>query len=154
MARDLGSELKQYMINLLNSIEKEVEKRFEKWAKERVGFLAMLCYAQKDAAEEQAKVLKEQEEEKRRSFERALFVLEILTIGATSWLGATLEMKLGPKLFREYGENIGPVLLPKRLVPPDEYRSKIFGDMGKDLADMVFKLAGQQFSPAPYTEAN
>ncbi len=159
MAGDLGAELKQYTINILNSLGSEVDKQFEKWARPEIGFLAQLCRAQQAAVKEQAEVLNELAEDQRRSYERSLFVLEILTIPATSWLLATLELKVGKKIFYEYEgamvqvHDIPWVALPKTRVW-NEYNSKIFGDMGKEIADSLSKLAGEKFLANDHEDVN
>ena len=98
----LGSELKTYTINLLNSIGKDVDRQIDKWSKPHVGFLSMLCAAYQRAVDNQTETFKESDEERRRSFERAIFSLELLSLGAFAWLGASLELKVGPRIFYEY----------------------------------------------------
>lgn len=150
-------ELKQYTINLLNNIEKEVTAQFDKWVKPKVGFVDLLCTAFGDAANDQVAVLKDEQEEKRRAFERALFILNLCAIGATNWLGAAMELKLGPKIFFEYEANLGAVLMPKFMLKKihNEFKGKIFGDMSKDLASLAVDLAGEHFNPSDgYREPN
>ena len=58
-----------------------------------MGFSALLCLAQQQAIDRQSEILKQDEEERRRSYERSMFVFSLISIGATAWLGAALELK-------------------------------------------------------------
>src|SRR5439155_26302431 len=126
----LAAKLTQYTINLLNLIGKEVDEQIGLWNKPKIGFLDQYVTAHAHAVKSQADVLKNYEEEERRAVERALFVMELLTIPAISWFGAALEPKVGPKLFFEYkdGLKVPDKYIRKRV--HDEFQSKILGDAG------------------------
>jgi hypothetical protein len=149
-------DLKQYAINLLDSVGDEIDQQFDKWAKPHVGFLDSLCAAHGDAADDQVGYLKEDAEDKRRAFERAMFVLSLLQLGATDWLGAAIELRLAPKLVQEY-EKI-PIKLPERWITDMRERGtlkraqtdiqrKVFGDFSNDMTDLVYSFASQKLVP-------
>jgi hypothetical protein len=147
MGRDLGSELKQYTVNLLFLIGKEVDGQFGKWNKPVVGFLAKYVAAHDKAAENQSETLKEYDEEVRRTLERTMFIIEILSVPAVAWLGAALELRVGPNLFYSYEDGFkvqGQKYFFKKI--HDEFKSKIFGDASKDIADTLFKLTNEKLN--------
>jgi hypothetical protein len=145
MARNLNVELKQYTFNLLMLIGKEVDEQFTKWNQPNLGFLAKYVEAHSRAAKQQEETLKDYEEEKRRTMERTLFMIEVLSVPAVSWLGAALELRVGPKLFYEYKDGF-TVETRKYFYKKvhDEFKSKVFGDAGKDLAGTVLKLTSDK----------
>ncbi|HLK65917.1 MAG TPA: hypothetical protein VKU19_20925 [Bryobacteraceae bacterium] len=155
MGRSLPTELKQYTFNLLMLIGKEVEAQFAKWNKPQIGFLAKYVAANDRAAKNQTETLKDYDEEKKRTMERTLFMIEVLSVPAVAWLGAALELRVGPKLFYEYKDGFslpGKAYLYKKV--HDEFQSKVFGDAGKDLTDTVFKLANEKINSVDQPEVN
>ncbi len=149
-ARILEDELSQYTINTLNNLIREIDAQFGKWSQERVGFLALLCLAQQQAIDRQSEILRQDEEERRRSYERSMFVFSLISIGATAWLGAALELKLGPKLFSEYEQ--AAVILPRAWLKkvPNEFANRVFGDTGHALADKFLESVGERVQPPAY----
>jgi hypothetical protein len=137
-------ELTQYLINLLNLIGKEVDQQFAKWSGLYTGFLDGYVAAHARAANSQEKVLAKYKEEQRRSMERSLFLMEILSIPAVSWLGAALEMRVGKRIFREYEDGVNLCGRYFYKVAHDEFKSKVFGDSIKDFANIITKLTGEK----------
>jgi len=79
--------------------------------------------------------------------ERALFLIEVMSVPAISWLGATLELRVGAKLFQEYEDGFEAETRKYFYHKVhDEFQSKIFGDAGKDLASTLFKLASENIA--------
>ena len=133
MARDIGAELKQYMINLFNSIGKEVDSQFGKWNKPNIGFLAQLCAAHDQAMQSQLNVLKAEADELQRTMDRMLFAMQLLSIGAISWIGAALEYRIGPKFFYTYEVLEDGTDIPWLIQKPKEFEAKLIGDLGQGL---------------------
>jgi hypothetical protein len=152
--RILEDELKQYAINTLNFLADEVDLQFGKWSTDRTGFLPLLCDAHQQAVDKQVAILREDAEERRRSFERGLFVFSLISIGATSWFGAYLELRLAPEIFFEY-EQV-PVILPTRWRKKitNEFESKVFGDSGHAVADALVELGVEKLKPEPFSGPN
>lgn len=85
--------------------------------------------------------------------------LSTSSLGATAWLGAVLEQKVGRKLFYEYEQ--AEVILPKRWLRllnakkiPEEFEAKLFGDSGHALADVGVNLGGEKLKPPPFKGPN
>ena len=146
----VASELKQYTINTLNLLGKEIDDQYDKWAKERTGFFALLCGAHGDAAKEQAKVLKQQQDEERRAFERAMFIFSILGVFAIDTVGAAIELKLAPKLIGEYEKvmvaGYGLMYSPTKSAGVGR---KVMGDFSNDFMDLMSAL-GTKYDGPPF----
>src|SRR5579862_188809 len=152
----LNTDINQYTFNLLTLMGKEVDDQFAKWNKPNVGFLAKFVDAHGVAAKNQEATLKDYEEETKRTMERMLFMIEVLSIPAVAWLGAALELRVGAKLFSEYEDGFtaetGKYFYKK---VHDEFKAKVFGDAAKDLSDTLFKLTTQKIAsddPPPVEE--
>ncbi len=154
-------EVKQYAINLLDSLGKEITAQFEKWNKPKVGFLDLLCGAHDDAAGDQAAVFKQAEEEKAAAQERAMLVFSILQLAATDWLGAVIELKLVPKIASRYSKtnfslpaNWIADMKRRGVIKPD-ISTKVFGDFSNDLMDLFWNVTGSKVLPSsPFTALN
>ncbi|MCP3368486.1 hypothetical protein [Bradyrhizobium cajani] len=93
-----GVELKGYVTTLLENLEKDVDEQFDKWCDAVTGYLAHLIGCYEGAQNDQVSVLREQEQERQRALQRALFLLNFLAIGVTAWLGVALEKAAGPRV--------------------------------------------------------
>jgi hypothetical protein len=126
---------------------KEVDDQFGKWNKPNIGFLTNFVDAHGVAAKNQETTLKDYEEETKRTMERMLFMIEVLSIPAVAWLGAALELRVGAQIFAEYEDGFaaetGKYVYKK---VANEFKAKIFGDAAKDLSDTLFKLTTQKIA--------
>jgi hypothetical protein len=145
-------ELKQYTVNLLNSMRLEIAAQYDKWGKEHVGFVSLLCGAHGDAASDQAAILKQQQDEERRAFERAMFIFSIVGLFAIDVAGAAIELKLAPKLIGEYDKTRATaagftIIYSTRRAGVNR---KVMGDFSTDLMQSLLAL-GTQYDGPPST---
>lgn len=149
MSNDLltaGVELKGYVTTLLGNLEKDVDGQFDKWCAPVTGYLSHLVACYEGAQNEQVATLKEQEDERQRALQRALFILNFLAIGATAWLGVALEKVAGPRLFFEYEQTA--LTLPTNWLRkiPKEFDGALFGNLGKDITNALVGVLNEKLA--------
>ena len=141
-----GVELKGYVTTLLETLGKDVDKQFDKWCDPVTGYLTHLISCYEGAQNDQISVLQQQEQERQRALQRALFVMNFLAIGATAWLGVALEKVAGPRLFFEY-EQVGMVLPVNWLRKlPREFDGALFGNLGKDITNALVGVLNEKLA--------
>jgi hypothetical protein len=153
----VASDLKQYAINLLDFIADESELQFEKWNKYQTGFLSELVKAHGSAAKAQNDVLRKWNEDIQLSFQRSMFLLSMLGIVATGWLAPALEQWVGPRFFTQKGDWANTVGFgAKRIETASPFKSSMFGNVGKDVANYFITVAqaGLQSADTPYVAPN
>jgi hypothetical protein len=141
-----GVELKGYVTTLLGNIEKDVDGQFDKWCAPVTGYLSHLVGCYEGAQNDQVTTLREQEDERQRALQRALFVLNFLAIGATAWLGVALEKVVGPRLFFEYEQTA--LTLPTNWLRkiPKEFDGALFGNLGKDITNALVGVLNEKLA--------
>ena len=134
----LSSDVKQYLYNLIGTqLKGEIDLQYDAW----IGpgsYVAQLGDAQDKAAANQLQILKQAEDEKKKAFERTMFILSLVSGPVLSWAAGYLQYTLAPRIFyKTVFESSGrsKVLLPKNY--EDKIAGKVFGDLGKDLAKVV-----------------
>ena len=72
-----GVELKGYVTTLLGNLEKDVDGQFDKWCAPVTGTSVTSSHVTREQQSDQVATLREQEDERQRALQRALFRPEL-----------------------------------------------------------------------------